>query len=438
MITGGTNRRSASGWKVALIFCLIVLPMSARSQSGLDEASASSSTGVSAGLDSDTTSELHDNNTVLRDVSTRAQDRDGVVLHDALRIWVGGAIQYDYHSFDGIYNHESDGKRERGGVMRRMEVVLRTTLYDWGETKFQYDVNDGTARDVYLRWVSKIKPVTVTLGNQKEPMGMDFLMGNKITLPQERGTPAYAFGGWRSLGLRLHRAFEMAPDKKKLHVWAPDDSPYITTSIGIFTKDMEEAHKTDLAVTGRVTSGRYREGIGMHVGLSASYREGEFDRISLRPELRSADRINLATPQANTLGVVAIEGAYARGPVSLQAEAYGANYGGRVDGDGVGAYLQASWSITGENRNYQTKWGTFGPVKPNNGRYATQIFTRVSASRGEDDVNGWNGFKSLTIGGSVVYHSLRASMNLLYGNSRELVSNEDDGLALNIRLQYLM
>ncbi len=58
------------------------------------------------------------------------------------------------------------------------------------------------------------------------------------------------------------------------------------------------------AIPGRVTAGRERDGKGIHVGLSASYREGEFDRVSFRPEVQEADRIVLSQPRADTLGIV--------------------------------------------------------------------------------------------------------------------------------------
>ena len=392
---------------------------------------------VSSRLDAKTTSDMHNDNTILRNVEVATKDEEGVVLFDALRIWAGGAMQYDYHSFDGIYHNAGDGERDSGGAVRRMEIILRTQLYDWGEAKFQYDLYDGTARDIYVRWVSDLKPVTVTIGNQKEPMGLDYLTGNKFGFPQEHSLPADGFGAWRSMGVRLHRAYEFGPGDHKLNIWEPSDSPYVTTSIGVFTKDLEDSHETDHAVTGRVTTGRYSNGIGKHFGLSASYRRGEFDQIRVRPEIRSADRIRLASPVANTLGVVAVEGAYSQGPFTVQAEAYGADYGGSINGNGIGSYALAAWSITGEQSIYQTKWGTFAPVRPRNGRYSAQAFVRLSYARGEDDIDGWNDFKSLTVGGSVFYRHMRASVNLLYGKSRTPVNNEDEGAALNIRAQYI-
>ena len=57
---------------------------------------------------------------------------------------------------------------------------------------------------------------------------------------------------------------------------------------------------------------------------------------------------------------------------------------------------------------------------------------------GEDDnVNGWNDYTSLTLGGNIYFRRFRASLNLLYGDSREPINGEDEGFALNVRAQYL-
>ena len=55
---------------------------------------------------------------------------------------------------------------------------------------------------------------------------------------------------------------------------------------------------------------------------------------------------------------------------------------------------------------------------------------------GADDSNGWNDFKSLTLGGNLYYRKLRASLNILHGQTREAIDSQDQGLALNLRLQY--
>lgn len=78
---------------------------------------------VAAMLDPDTTSSMHDDTTILRNVS-RLEDRTGVMFFNALRLWVGGAVQYDYFNFDGIYRHTEGGEGDEGSAFRRLEGIL--------------------------------------------------------------------------------------------------------------------------------------------------------------------------------------------------------------------------------------------------------------------------------------------------------------------------
>ncbi len=47
---------------------------------------------VASLLDVETTNEMHDDTTVLRNIKV-LEDETGLLLFDALRIWVGGAVQ---------------------------------------------------------------------------------------------------------------------------------------------------------------------------------------------------------------------------------------------------------------------------------------------------------------------------------------------------------
>lgn len=392
-------------------------------------------TTVAVLLDDSTTKDMHDDSTLLRDVV--ALDDQALVFFDALRFWVGGAVQYDYYSIDGIYNHESHNDSEEGGNFRRLEVIGRAQLFDWGELKAQYDLDAGIFRDLYLRWVSERPetPITITIGNQKEPISLDNLSGNKFEMAQERAAPSHAFGSWRSKGVRLHKAFELGADERKFDLYE-DRGSFITTSIGVFTKDLDASHDTDVAVTGRVTGGVAKGQSGVHVGFATSYREGEYDRVSFRPEVREANRIILARPDANTQGIVAGELAWNRGRMHLQAEAYYTEYRGRIDGYGGGSYVQGGWFLTQDARQYNARWGIQGAPRPS-GNYAIELFARLSHTRGDDDVEGWNDYKSLTLGGNFYYRKARGSLNILYGESREPINDETDGLGFVIRAQYL-
>jgi phosphate-selective porin len=152
--------------------------------------------------------------------------------------------------------------------------------------------------------------------------------------------------------------------------------------------------------------------------------------------VREADRIVLARPESNTLGILGLEGAFIRGSLQLQAEAHYAQYQGRVDGYGGGGYVYAAWLVTGGRRTYNARWGTLAPYNPA-GRYSVEVFARLSHTRGDDDTGGWNDFKAVTLGSSFFFRNLRCSINVLYGESREPIATEDSGLALNVRAQYL-
>jgi phosphate-selective porin len=390
---------------------------------------------VAALLDDNTTKDMHDDTTLLRTV--RVLDDRGLVLFDALRIWVGGALQYDYYNFDGIFNTRGEGDRREGAAFRRFEGILRSQLYDWGELKVQYDFDQGLFKDFYVRWVSDRPntPVTVTIGNQKEPMSFDNLLGNKFEFAQERAAPTHAFGAWRSVGVRLHKAFQLSAEERTLDIF-DEDTSFMTTSIGVFTDDLESTNDTDLAVTGRVTGGRYRGNGGVHFGLSGSYREGEFSRISFRPEVREADRVVLARPNADTQAIIGGEAAFNYGRLHVQSEAFYAELFGDLEGYGAGGYLQIGSFLTQDSRKYNPRWGVLVPHHPA-GNYSVEVFARASYVRGDDDQNGWNDYKGITLGGNFYYRKAKGSLNVLYGESREPVVGEQDGVAIVMRAQYL-
>jgi len=152
--------------------------------------------------------------------------------------------------------------------------------------------------------------------------------------------------------------------------------------------------------------------------------------------VQEADRIILAYPESNTQSIVGLEGAYNRGSLHLQAEAFYSQYRGRVDGYGGGGYLQLGWFLTGETRDYNPRWGILAP-HTFAGKFSTEVFARVSHTRGDDDIIDWNDYKSVTLGANLYFRSIRCSLNVLYGESREPIGAQSDGLAFVVRAQTL-
>jgi phosphate-selective porin len=389
---------------------------------------------VEFGKDEAVTVEMHDDTTVLREVEG---DDGDVVLFDALHVWIGGAVQLDAYSFDELFNANAGGESKDDTSVRRGEVIVRSTLFDWGELKLQYDLKSNVWRDLYFRRVNEDKGETLTIGTQKEPMGLDYLMGNKFGTAMERSAPATAFGSFRGSGIRFNRWFDLSSEQQWLS-FAGNEKTFVTATLGLFGQDIENTSDTDIALTGRVTFGRGRlKGEGTHVGLSASYRQGQFDRINPRAEVFDSNRITLASPDADDQAVVALESMISRGSLHAQAELYYSDYrGGDIDGEGYGGYVQGGWFITGEKRAYRPKWGLWAPL-PHADKSVFEIFARLSYTYGDDDVNSSNALAVATLGGNWYLRQFRASLNALYSEVDRDYLGEDSGFAVMARLTYL-
>jgi phosphate-selective porin len=380
------------------------------------------------------TVEMHDDTTVLRDVTDDAGD---LVLFNAIHIWAGGAVQYEGYSGEDLFTARADGDRTHDMYVRRGEMIVRASYREFGEIKFQYDLDSNVWRDLYWRSVDQDNGRTITLGNQDEPMGMDNLLGNKFTMASEISAPASAFGAYKGIGVRVSNWFENTREESIVKIRDAGTS-YVTTSLGLFTQDIEDSSDTDFAVTGRITSGREIAGSkGLHIGLSGSWRKGKYDRIAPRPGVYDADRIPLARPNADAQAVVGLEAMVSRGPAILQAEVYYSDYrGGKVDAQGVGGYAQVGWLFGGAQYEYRPQWGLVAPVSPG-GSSVFEAFIQGSYTRGDDDVNSSNELKMLTVGGSWYVRKFRTSINAIYSRVDRDVLDQDTGLAAVARLQYL-
>ncbi|HDY82853.1 MAG TPA: hypothetical protein ENH48_07845 [Halieaceae bacterium] len=389
---------------------------------------------VAAGTDNKATTDLHDDNTVLRDVTN---DKGELVFFGKLHLWLGGAIQLDAYVGDDLYTLDEGGDTDTDSYIRRGEGILRASVFGDNEIKAQYDFDSNIFRDLYWRWLSDDKSQSVTIGNQKEPMGQDWLVGSKFTAAMEPSAPTTAFSGYRSRGIRYNGAAPLASKDNPFTLWG-DSRTYLTGSLGLFGEDIENSNDTDWAVTGRATLGGNKTAMtGYHLGVSASYRHGEYDRIAPRPDLQDVNRILLARPDADTMALVGLEFLHNRGSLHSNAELYYSDYsGGEVNAEGWGGYGQVSWLFGGKRQQYRPNWGLMAPVDASQG-HVFEVFARASLTHGNDDVNSSNELGLLTLGGNWYYHEIRISANAMLAETKRDLLNESNGYALALRFQYL-
>ncbi len=381
---------------------------------------------------SEVTTDMHDDDTVLADV---VREEGDLVLFDKFNLWVGGAVQLDGYQHSDLLNLDGEGARTSAEV-RRGEIIVRGSLFERGEIKVQYDLAQSLFRDVYWRWRFSDRDSNVTIGQQKEPMGFDYLTGNKFGTAMERSSATSEFSSFRSFGARLNKWIDFGSKRKVAGISATR----ATASVGIFTRDigLDNANDTDGSITGRVTLGNAISGErGLHIGAGATFRKGEYDSIAPRPEMHIAERILLAEPDAEELITLALEAGASSGSVHGQVELFFSDYSeGTVDGEGWGGYAEVGWFVTGEHRDYRPRVGLWAPVN-RLGSSAWEVFSRFSYTHGEDELNPSNHLAQVSAGVNWYYRQFRTSVNALYAETDRPVEGHDDGRALIARVQYL-
>jgi phosphate-selective porin OprO/OprP len=283
-----------------------------------------------------------------------------------------------------MYNEDktslSDGTR-----IRRGRLSWSAQLYkDW-KVRTEYDFTSRDLdiqgfQDMYLRY-SGIRRTSLSLGNLKEPIGLEWQTSSKNITFMERSLPIVA----------LLPSYHMG-------VAANTHGKNWSFSSGLFGESLSKGISGDngWGSTGRFTlSPIHSKDITVHLGVSGGYRErGKASsnlRFDSRPESNVADVRFVDTHSIRRVTdykLLGTEAAVITGPLSLQAEylrAFANRNKGRNDVEFDGWYVMGSWFLTGESRNYDRKSGSFGRINPkrrfdfDGGLGAWELATRYSA-----------------------------------------------------------
>ncbi len=355
---------------------------------------------------------------------------------EAFKLKLGGRIMADWawmqqdSDVEGLVGDLTDSTE-----FRRARFYMAGTIYENVDFKLQFDFAGGDAdlKDAYIGL--KGLPVYVKAGHFKEPFSLEEVTSSKYITFMERALPN-VFSPGRNTGVQIS---DHACDKRL--TWA---AGAFTETDGVGESSMEEGW----AVTGRVTGLPYYEEDGrklLHLGAAASYRSPDAVRFRQRPEAHLAPRFvdtgTMATDSALLLGV---ESALVYGAASLQAELVSADADrqGASDADFWGGYIQASYFLTGEHRNYKQSAGAFSRVKPNKnfnieecGWGAWELACRYSHLDLDDGAIGGGELDDVTVG--LNWH-LNPNTRVMWNYVRsDLDRGATDGAAniLKMRLQ---
>jgi phosphate-selective porin OprO/OprP len=287
----------------------------------------------------------------------------------AVQLKFGGRIQNDWAFIDAADDVDRAlGVDGQGVEFRRARIFFEGDLWEHSFFKFQLDfanTGDGTVelKDAYMG-LRGLGPVgTVSVGHFKEPFSIEHHTSSKYLTFMERSLDS-AFSPARNTGVM---AFNTALDRRLL--WQVGAFKQTNTSGFGFDDDY------GWDVSGRLVGVPLYEEDGrrlVHLGLAYSHRFSDHDdlmRFSARPESHLAPRFvdTGSTIPADGVDLIAPELAVGWGSAAFQAGYVHAfvDTHGSPDVNLWGSYAQASFFLTGENRNYLLGAGRFGRVRPN-------------------------------------------------------------------------
>ncbi|OAD23581.1 Phosphate-selective porin O/P [Candidatus Thiomargarita nelsonii] len=353
------------------------------------------------------------------------------IKQGAAKLQIGGQIQLDYDHFEEVHNNGETGNNSE---QRRGRLYFKGLLNNW-EAKLQINVNSKKKeielKDVYVRH-KDLYGIQVTIGNAKEPFGLEMLNSSKYILAIERAMASAVFAPSRSYGFTLSTKGKKGTFATGIYNEAHDE----------FSQDIFFAWTSRMTYTPIMT----KDSI-LHVGLAGSLRDmaGKEYQIKNNAEVHLANKIvKSGATVANKVSLLGLEMAAIFGSLSLQSEYMTAfvdadSESGDHNAQYDGYYVQIGYFLTGEIPYY--KKGLFkGKVKPYSDHGAWQLLVRGSYLDASDNNAGVEA-ENLTLG--INYYAtpnLRLSANYimtgLKGDS-DAKANEDNGEALSLRFQYL-
>lgn len=298
---------------------------------------------------------------------------------------VGTLLQLDLSQYKDDKSDLSNGTE-----LRRSRISTSgTVLKDWSY-RFEYEFSGNAGvTDAYVAYTA-FKPVIITIGQFKLPIGMEQLASDKNLTFMERGLP-FAFMPARAPGLMVGSSG---------HNWSLNG--------GIFGEPAGSASTGDegFGIASRATfAPLLTQSKLIHLGAGVIWRRPTNNNskdglssaltFSSKPEsdVTALKFVNTGEiKNVNQYEIESLELAGQIGAASLQGE-YQATQVNRETGSTLkfsGWYTQIAYTLTGEKRPYKTDKGVFDGIRPSrnfghDGWGAFEIAARISGIDLSDD-----------------------------------------------------
>ena len=297
----------------------------------------------------------------------RAHWKNGIVLEApqrGFRLQLGGRLLID----GAMYDNDKDIKAalgtsdrfESGTEFRAARMYVEGQVAPNVAFKAEYDFAGGDAdfKDVYIEFKKLPLVNRLRIGHFKEPLSLEEQTSARFTTFMERALPNALVParntGFMVKGTALDDAF----------AWA----------IGAFrdTDDFGNGFgESEYNVTARVTGTPYYADEGaklLHLGFGYSHQFRSADLISFEstPEshITPIDYVGTGDFPTDGVDIFNPEMALVYGPASLQGEYVLSQVDVASTANLYGFYVQGSYFLTGEHRNYVRSSGRFDRIRP--------------------------------------------------------------------------
>ena len=308
----------------------------------------------------------------------------------SIKMKFGGRIMYDFGFFSLNNEAETNGytlASSNGNEFRRARLFTSGTIYKNVDFKLQLEFSGGevTLKDAFIT-LKKLPVVgNLRVGHFKEPFRLEALTSSKYITFMERGFPISLIPE-RNSGFMLFN--EIATKR-------------MSWQIGLFrgadntTSDSPEANG-DYALTSRLAGVAVKKNNTLlHLGVSHSFRKPQEDKTygySVRPEVHISDKyIKTNVNNVESVNLFNFETALVVNSFSVQGEYSTTHVNTSTNNETFNSYyIQASYFLTGEKRNYKNSLVGFDRVKPiknfgDTGMGALEIALRYSGIDGMEN-----------------------------------------------------
>lgn len=342
---------------------------------------------------------------------------------------IAGRIQADAYAIDD--DNSTLNPMGNGAQLRRARLGAYGKMFGAWQYKFEveYAGNKVAIKDAYVQ-TGLTDELKLRVGHFKEFYGVDHLTSdNYVTFMERASSSVY----W--------------PDESVGAGLIYSDGELFGLQGGLYSRGVASGGAggtTDWSVTGRgYVAPKVGSGV-VHLGLNGSYRGYETSATTMfeqRPESHLAAKVlrtgNIASPSSETRFGPEVAAVF--GPFAAQAQYDWSEIdrnGGLSSVSTEGGYVEASWFVTGESRNYDVKTGAFGRTKATN---AIQLAARYSVLKLDDAAltDARRGtMDNFTLGANYHFNpNVRLMVNWVHSNVDYVASRDETYNVIQSRLQ---